>query len=259
MASMASVQLLSCNPASMVVRVWFWCLLGLFLEAANCTISLAVGLITQPCATTGWVLANNTRLSPKTKASLHRDNYLSRHGKMPVALQWYWERLTPSATPHLLPVFLPLSCLQCACYGAEATEGISYIPVKSGLPENEVNSHRALAEASLNLSPACQSAWDVKIIICNIFALYLKKIVIVVDVACVVSFFQSPFAQPDHIHAGYAHTSVSGSTTEILYMGVNPGYIPTPHQGQTLPPCPTFCSKVGQAHGQKLQHYPSGR
>lgn len=66
------------------------------------------------------------------------------------------------------------------------------------------------------------------------------------DLTYVVSFFQPSFSQPDHIPVGWAHTSVSGSTTEFLYTSANPGYVPTPRQSKTpLPPCPTFCTKVG--------------
>lgn len=149
------------------------------------------------------------------------------------------------------------------CYGAEATQEISYGPAKFGMPEKEADSRRTLADTSLDLCPARKSAWDFGLIVGSLSVLCLKGIVVVwydPDLACVVSFFQPPFSQTDHIHVGCVHTSVSGSTTEFLCTGANPGYIPTPHQGETpLPPCPTFCTKVGQAHGQKLQHYPSGR
>lgn len=85
--------------------------------------------------------------------------------------------------------------LQC-CEG-EATEGVIYGSAKFGMPEKEVDIHRTPADASLDLSPARKSAWDVGLIVGSLFVLCMKIIVVVwydPDLVYVISFFQSPFS-----------------------------------------------------------------
>lgn len=231
LVSTASVQLLSGNPASRVVRAWFWCLLALFLEAANCTLALAVGLITRPCTTTGCVVAKNTRLSLDTKVSLIGTTIyeaMARCKCLSSGNERDWLPQLPLTSSWYFFPWAPCSVLWCC--GAEATEGIIYSLSKFGMPEKEVDSHRTLADASRDLSPVRKSAWDVGLIVGSLFVPCMKIIVVVwydPDLVYAISFLQPPFSQLDHIHIGCAHTSLSGSITEFLCTDANPGYIQT--------------------------------
>lgn len=110
------------------------------------------------------------------------------------------------------------------------------------MPEKEVGSHRKLADSSLDLCPARTSAWDIRLIIGNLFVLCLNRIVVWYDpdLVYVVSCFQPSFPQLDYIYVGctsfcvWEHDCVSGHRDTSRQ-----------HQGRTpLPLCSTFCPKV---------------
>lgn len=162
----------------MVASVGFQFLLPLFLEVADHTFSLAVDVITWPCATSCCVLTNNTRLGSKAKLSLPLGTTiyqgLARCNYHSSGTETEPESLShPSPPPHI-----PSPRLLAVCQGAEAVQPNSYGPEKLFMPEEEVRSHGKLAESSLDLCPARKSAWDVRLMIGNLFVLSLKRMVV---------------------------------------------------------------------------------